>query len=111
MRPAVMPRLSELPEEEEQRNGILDQSLHTPGPEERKGQTKKERRVETGAAWAAAMIGSALSTHQNVTLGAASTFDENAIVGPVQQERAKPAPTEKAPEEAEPGKLVPWVKL
>jgi hypothetical protein len=107
-RPGVMPMLSELPGDPEKRDAILDQSAQTPGPEMRKGQTKKERRVETAAAGVAAIIGSMFSTTQNVTLGSALTFDEN-DVGP----STPTHPHSEAP--AQPSEsdhvLVPWIKL
>jgi hypothetical protein len=112
-RPGVMPMLSELPTDPEKRDAILDQSAQTPGPEMRKGQTKKEKKVETAAATAAAIIGSAFSTTQNVSIGQVTIFDENEIVHPTP---AQPAPKKRDPDappapEIESGVLVPWVKL
>src|SRR5882672_8893068 len=75
-RPAVMPLLSELPIEPTKRDAVLEQSAATAGPEQRQGMTAKERKAETAAATAAAIIGSMFSTTTNVTLGTASQFDE-----------------------------------
>jgi hypothetical protein len=109
-RPGVMPKLSELPGEAEKRDAILDRSNQTAGPEQRKGMTKKERKAETAAATAAAILGSAFSKTQNVTLGGATTFEESP---------SKPQPphkpddgdkTEQAPVESD-QPLVPWINL
>lgn len=118
-RPGVMPMLSELPGDPEKRNTILDASAQTAGPEHRKGMTRQERKAETAAATAAAIIGSMFSKTQNVTLGAASTFDENLVIAP---ETAPPSPSgskdgaEPGADKTdgagpEPGPLVPWIKL
>lgn len=106
--------LSELPGDAEKRDAILDQSAQTPGPEMRKGQTKKEKKVETAAATAAAIIGSAFSSTQNVTIGQTTMFDENQIVHPTpaQPPRKAGEPDPATPGTgAESGSLVPWVKL
>jgi hypothetical protein len=113
-RPSVIPKLSELPGDAEKRDGILDQSGRTAGPENRKGMTKRERKIETTAAFAAAMIGSWFSKSQNVTLGMATTVDENHLF-------EKPAPARskaKSDKDAVKGdaapaanELVPWVNL
>jgi hypothetical protein len=113
-RPGVMPMLSELPGDAQKRDAILDQSAQTPGPEMRKGQTKKEKKVETAAATAAAILGSAFSTTQNVTIGQTTLFDENEIVHPTQAQPPR-GKGESAPATpgtgVQGGALVPWVKL
>jgi len=111
-RPGVMPMMSELPGEAQKRDAIIDSANQTPGPEMRKGQTKKEKKAETAAATAAAIIGSAFSTTQNVTIGSATTFDENHVVHPTPPQPA-PRRDEGAATDAkvESGALVPWVKL
>ncbi|HEX5063311.1 MAG TPA: hypothetical protein VFV99_28235, partial [Kofleriaceae bacterium] len=78
MRPAVIPKLSELPTERERRNAILDSSHAEPGPENRPT-SKKARKAEAAAATAAAVIGVLFSNHANVTLGGAATIDENEL--------------------------------
>lgn len=106
-RPAVIPMLSELPTDPVKRDAILDQSGDTTGPEHGKSLTKKERKVVTTAAFAAAIVGQMFSKTQNITLGAATTIDENDL-GP------KPAPTRPAapdPDAPAPTVLVPWVPL
>ncbi len=112
-RPGVMPMLSELPGDSEKRDAILDQSGQTPTPEMRKGQTKKEKTAETAAATAAAILGSAFSTTQNVTIGGATTFDEDHIVHPTlaQPPRKPSEPAPVTPGSEPSGALVPWVKL
>ena len=113
-RPGVMPMLSELPGEPVKRDAVLDQSGQTAGPEQRKTLTRKERKAETAAATAAAILGSMFSSTQNVTLGTAGTFDETSLA-PGQISPAAPAAPEAAAGSAAPpppdGALVPWVKL
>ncbi|HUS33170.1 MAG TPA: hypothetical protein VMZ53_31930 [Kofleriaceae bacterium] len=78
MRPAVIPKLSELPSEPERRNGILDSAHAEPGPEH-KPTSKKAQKAETYAATAAAVLGLLLSDHKNVTIGGAAPIDENLV--------------------------------
>lgn len=111
MRPAVIPKLSELPVEPERRNAVLDSSHAQPGPENRPV-SKRARQAETAAATAAAIIGSMFSKTKNVTLGTASMFDENRLFEdpPKREERAAEGSTASEPE-VETGALVPWVQL
>jgi hypothetical protein len=112
-RPGVMPMLSELPGDAEKRDTILDQSGQTAGPEHRKGMTKKERKAETMAATAAAILGSAFSKTQNVTLGGATTFGGGEARPATPKPAAHDQDTEAAPpattDDGEP--LVPWIRL
>ncbi|MFN0248655.1 MAG: hypothetical protein ACKV2T_17330 [Kofleriaceae bacterium] len=111
-RPSVMPKLSELPGDATKRDAILDQASQTPGPELRKGQTKKEKKVETAAATTAAIIGSIFSSTPNVTIGQLTMFDENEIVHPTAPQAPRsPDAAAPAPIETPAGTLVPWVKL
>ncbi len=118
-RPAVTPKLSELPGDREKRDAVLDSANDTNGPEGRRTASKKQRKAETIGAFAAAIVGSAFSKTQNVTLGTATAVDENRLF-----EKAKPArrPSSEsdgsgsgsaAPEAppAETGPLLPWIKL
>jgi hypothetical protein len=111
-RPAVIPKLSELPEDHAQRDAVLDQSHAIAGPEQRKGMTKKERKAETAAALAAAIIGDVFSSDHNVTIGVAidSSADEPT---PIPRDDAKGSGSGVArPAASEPaGELLPWVKL
>ena len=115
-RAGVMPMLSELPGDATKRDAILDSSNHVAGPEHRKGFTKKERKAESAAATAAAILGSAFSKTQNVTLGGATTFDEVEIIAP---STVRPGPGPENPDATPPAKdstkpdapLVPWIKL
>ena len=129
-RPAVMPMLSELPTDPEKRNAILEQSAQTAGPEQRKGMTTKERKAETAAATAAAILGSMFSTTSSVTLGTATLVDENQLIAPQPgprkpgatakdgtpgatpepngDEAGKPAPDDPGTSNAD---LIPWIKL
>jgi hypothetical protein len=115
-----MPLLSELPAEASKRDTVLDSANATAGPEQRKGMTTKERKAETAAATAAAIIGSMFSHTQTVTLGTATQFGgSQPAPQPVQPPRssndtgddAKPD----APRADDPGPsnadLVPWIKL
>ena len=131
-RPAVMPMLSELPTDPEKRNAILEQSAQTAGPEQRKGMTTKERKVETAAATAAAILGGIFSKTSSVTLGTATLVDENQLVAPQPGPRKRPstgkdgksgaAPEANGEEGPRPdvpaddpgtsnADLIPWIKL
>lgn len=114
MRPAVIPKLSELPSEPERRNGILNSAHVEPGPEQ-KPTSKKAQKAEGYAATAAAVLGLMLSDHENVTLGVASSIDENLLFEDAQPKRKQESKRED--EKAEPPiehdgqPLVPWVRL
>ena len=116
-RPAAIPMLSELPDDPGKRDAILDSADTTAGPEQRKGETKKERKAETAAAFAAAIIGSMFSTTQNTTLGGATSVGGPAKLDQTRRARdagsgagssAAPPP---APDPVRASELVPWVKL
>jgi hypothetical protein len=119
-RPAVIPKLSELPSDPEKRDAVLDRSHETAGPEHRKGMTKKERKAETIAAFAAALVGEAFSSSHSVTLGTSSTVDENQLFEKTRPARApgagsgsgsnagSGATNEPAPDASQ---LTPWIKL
>jgi len=109
-RPGVMPKLSELPGDPEKRDAILDRSNQTAGPEQRKGMTKKERKAETAAATAAAILGSAFSKTQNVTLGGATTFEESPSKPQPPHKPDEGDKAEQAPVESD-KPLVPWIQL
>ena len=107
MRPAVIPKLSELPAEPERRNAVLDSAHAEPGPEQ-KPKSKSAQKVETEAATAAAWIGILMSDHENVTLGGQASFDENQLVDPQpEQKKQETAPPPAKSDEP----LVPWVRL
>jgi hypothetical protein len=115
-RPGVMPMLSELPSDPAKRDAILDSSNAVAGPEQRKGSTVKERKAETAAATAAAILGSMFSTTQNVTLGSAGAFDEGPVAPlppPVPQTAADPADPANSPAPIDTSNvdLIPWIKL
>jgi hypothetical protein len=111
-----MPMLSELPSDPAKRDAILDSSNAVAGPEQRKGSTVKERKAETAAATAAAILGSMFSTTQNVTIGSASAFDEGPAApqpAPVPQTAADPADPANSPAPIDTSNvdLIPWIKL
>lgn len=110
LRPAVIPKLSELPGDTEKRDGVLDQSAERARPEQRRGMTKRERKVETMAAVAAALIGEAFSSTKTVTMGVAGDFDENQLFerAPEQRKPASKGATENVKPSAD---LVPWIRL
>ena len=118
-RPGVMPMLSELPSDPGQRDAILDQSQQTAQPEQRKGMTKNERKAETTAAYAAAIIGSMFSSDQNVTLGVATETDSTDAPAPLprsggdagQGSGQGSGSASSAVVEPPTGQLLPWVKL
>ena len=128
VRPGVMPMLSELPGDAAKRDAVLESANATAGPEQRRGMTSKERKAETAAATAAAIIGGMFSKTQNVTIGGASQFDENQLIAPEAVPRIPPRPADDAnagdaaKPGAEPAKpppqsdasntdLIPWIKL
>jgi hypothetical protein len=117
-RPTTMRTLSSLSSDPQERNEELASSQARPGPENRPGQTKKEARVETAAATAAAIIGTLFSHSPSVVVGVGAPVDENLLVG------APPAGApaggkrdddkdEKRPatEPTDAGALVPWVRI
>jgi len=116
-----MPMLSELPGDPVKRDAVLDSSNVVAGPEQRKGMTAKERKTETAAATAAAIIGGMFSKTQNVTLGTAAVFDEAALAPlpvppPPPDATSKPddpASPDAPPTAVEPSNtdLIPWIKL
>ncbi len=113
-RPGVMPMLSELPADPVKRDAILDSSNTVAGPEQRKGMTVKERKAETAASTAAAIIGGMFSKTQNVTIGTATVFDEGALAPlPAPGSTDKPDDPAKppAPIDTSNTDLVPWIKL
>ena len=110
LRPAAQPKLSELPLESGKRDAILTQAGTTPGPETPRQQLPpKWRRIETGAAFVAAILGVAASKTSNVTLGIAITTDPetDAPPRPPAPLPAPPAP----PAPINPTTLVPWVPV
>lgn len=111
MRPAVMPKLSELPVERERRDAVLDSAGTRAGPEHRRGQTRKERQAETTAATAAAVLGWLLSDNENVILGGATSFDENWIVDDPDAPPPRGAEAAPEPPPTDNTDLVPWVRL
>jgi hypothetical protein len=122
-RPAVMPMLSELPGDSTKRDAVLESANTTAGPEQRKGMTAKQRKVETAAATAAAIIGSMFSSTPSVTIGSASQFEENQLIAPDAVPAVQPPSTGSADDAAKPdapptgdagtsnADLVPWIKL
>src|SRR5262249_54778258 len=117
-RPGVMPMLSELPADPAKRDAILDSSSTVAGPEQRKGMTVKERKAETTAATAAAIIGSMFSKTQNVTIGTATMFDESALAPrPVpprplgSTDHPDDPANPPAPDDPSNKDLIPWIKL
>ena len=112
MRPAVIPKLSELPAQAERRDRVLDSANAEADPENQRPKTKRQKKAETAAATAAAWIGTLFSKTENVTMGVALEIDETSLVDEPPPERqktddpdAKPAPLE----HDEP--LLPWIRL
>jgi hypothetical protein len=88
-----MPMLSELPSDSTKRDAVLDSASTTAGPEQRQGMTTKERKAETAAATAAAILGGLFSKTKSVTIGAASQFDDSELTAPKMVPLPQPAPT------------------
>ena len=120
-RPAVTPKLSELPGDPGKRDAILDQANDTHGPEGRRTASKKQLKAETAAAFAAAIVGQAFSKTQNVTLGTGTAIDENHLFEKANRTRRPGGAPDgsgsgsgsAAPPESpvETGQLLPWIKL
>ena len=115
-KPAVIPKLSELPAEAERRDAVLDSAQAQPGPEQQP-KTKKERKAETYAATAAAVLGWILSDSENVTLGVGGSIDETGME-PVETQSQREAREAEKAEKAKPkpvdhgdAPLVPWIDL
>jgi predicted exporter len=118
-----MPLLSELPADPAKRDAVLDAASTTAGPEQRQGMTKKERKAETAAATAAAILGGLFSKTKSVTIGAATQLDEDELIAPQAVPRVRPASAAKDDGAAKPGAppvddregpntdLLPWIKL
>ena len=129
MRLGVMPMLSGLPADPARRDAILDSSTTVARPEQRssttvarpeqgESMTVNERKAETAASTAAAILGSMFSKTQNVRLGVATTFDEGARA-PLPVPPPPPASTDQPDDPAKPPApidrtdtdLIPWIKL
>jgi hypothetical protein len=108
-RPGVIPTMTQMPAETEKRDHLLDSSVARPTAESRKKLTSKERKAETAAATAAAVVGWLMSSNENTILGVSTSFDENRIV---EQHQARPQPVDSpvAPID-KPAVLIPWVDL
>jgi len=116
-RPAVIPKLSELPADPGRRDAVLDSANDTSGPERRRI-SRKQRKAETVAAFAAAIVGEAFSKTKNVTFGTATTVDENSLFEKSRKQRQEPAapgttaPADPSqPQDPPAGQLLPWIKL
>lgn len=119
-RPGVMPMLSELPGDSTKRDAVLDSANATATPEHRQGMTSKERKVETAAATAAAILGEMFSKTKSVTIGAASQLGDvpHAVLQP-HPSSAEPADGSTKPgappQDDDPGTsnadLIPWIKV
>ena len=118
-RPAVMPMLSELPDDPTKRDAVLDSANTTAGPEQRQGQTPRERKVETAAATAAAILGELFSKTKSVTIGT-STQHENQLLAPLPAPRGAPSAHPAGAADPDPPKddagpsnadLIPWIKV
>jgi hypothetical protein len=122
-RPAVMPMLSELPNDAAKRDAVLDAASTAAGEQQRTTLTPKERKAETAAATAAAILGSMFSKTKSVTIGTASTFDESELGAPSAIPAQQPSSTDNPEGAANPGAppaddagasnadLIPWIRL
>ena len=99
--------MTQMPLEAEKRDHLLDSSVAPPPAESRKPLTARERKAETAAATAAAVIGWLMSSNENVMLGASMSVGENQIV---EEHQAKAKPATPAPVD-KPAVLIPWIDL
>lgn len=107
-RPAVIPSMTEMPLEAEKRDHLLDSSVARPTAETRKPLTARERKAETAAATAAAVIGWLMSSSENTMLGVSMGVYDNHIV---EQHRAKSKPAAPVAPTDKPTVLIPWIDL
>ena len=108
LHPAVIPKLSALPDE--RRAQQLDAANARPDPEQRtRDLSPKARKLELAAAVAAAIIGDALSYSHDVTIGFGGQFDET---GEIQQPKAAHGtePARLVPD-GEGAEAVPWIPV
>jgi len=106
--------MTSLPDDRDKRNALLDSARARPGPETRKQQSSKLRRVETAAATAAAVVGALFSTSGNVLIGAGTAIDENLLVDPSHRERTSrnaDGDRDARPPDYDATKLVPWLRF
>jgi hypothetical protein len=100
--------MTQMPVEAEKRDHLLDSSGARPTAESRKPLTARERKAETAAATAAAVVGWLMSSSENTVLGVSSSIDENRIV---EEHQAKPKPTAPQAPVDRPAVLIPWIDL
>ena len=100
--------MTQMPLEAEKRDHLLDSSVARPTAESRKPLTARERKAETAAATAAAVIGWLMSSNENTMLGVSMGVDENQII---EQHQAKPKPATPAAPVDKPAVLIPWIDL
>lgn len=111
-KPTVLPRIDSLPGEHVAREQRIESTAARPGPEHRQGKTRKWQQAETTAATAAAILGSIFSTTKTVTVGVSTSIDENELVDPGYQDRARrKGDKTPEPETYDPTQLTPWVDL
>ena len=110
-RPAVIPKLSELPDDPDKRAAILAQAQETEPAEHRAPLTRSERRTVTAAAYLAAIVGQVFSTTENTTLGLATSLDEPARPGHGGHAPEGLGPDAAIADPAPAGPLLPWIVL
>ena len=104
----VSPSMTEMPIEAERRDHLLDTATARPTAESRKPLTRRERKAQTAAATAAAVVGWLMSSHPNTVLGVSGPIDENLIF---QDHRRRPTPDPARTPEERPPVLIPWIDL
>ena len=115
--PVVQRSLTTYSDEPIRRSEEIEGTRARPSAESRKTLTKGEQRVETGAATAAAIVGSLLSDSQNTVIGVGVALDPVPELGarpiPVPdppRQKVTPAPAPAQPK-IDPQTLVPWVEI
>ena len=92
VRPAASSTLSAVPDAPEEKAEHLENRTQRPTAESRQSLSETERKVETAAATAAAIIGIIFSESPNVVVGAEAPFDENKIIDVKSARTKKDAP-------------------
>ena len=108
---ATSPTLSELPSDPGERDALLHAAQARPGPEQRQGMSKRERKVERGAAIGAAILGEIFSRSPNATVDWCwcATHEAPGPWSPTSATKEAARPVE--PVATPSADLVPWVTL
>ena len=100
--------MTQMPVETGKRDHLLDTASARPTVESRRQLTRRERKAETVAATAAAVVGWLMSSNENTVLGVGGPIDENLIF---QDHRPRAEADQVPTPEQRPAVLIPWIDL